>query len=446
MSNFSLGGRTRHHYQQWQTITQDPFVLSCILGCKINFNQTPIQTTPSFQLKFNSLEKAALDEKISELLKDGVITKCTLEEGDYLNNVFLREKKGSNGETTKYRIILNMKSLNKQFVEKIKHKMDTLKTVLNLMERDCFMASIDLKNAFHTIPMDPEYTKFLKFQIDNITYKYLVLPMGFTDSPRLFCKILKPILGFLRKQSFISSLYIDDFYLQGSSYEECADNVKITLETLKKLGFEISDKSMLTPNTQLEHLGFVLNSKTMTVSLSERKREHIKEIILSSLNSKSLTVRDIAKLVGTLIASFPAVSYGPLYHRELEILKINSLNKHYNFENKVSLNPGCVLQLSWWLQEGLFSGNYISHGNPTHIMQSDSSGYAWGALRLDNKTKQTQGFWNEKEILNDINVLELKACLLGVTALCTDLHHCHLQVQVDNTTTVFYIKGGAFLS
>ena len=110
MSNISLGGRTKHHYQQWQTITQDPFVLSCILGCKINFTQVPIQTTPSFQLKFNSLEKAALNEKISELLKDGVITKCTLEEGDYLNNVFLREKKGSNGEATKYRIILNMKT------------------------------------------------------------------------------------------------------------------------------------------------------------------------------------------------------------------------------------------------------------------------------------------------------------------------------------------------
>ena len=84
----------------------DPFILSCILGCKINFTKVPIQTTPLFQLKFNSLEKAALNEKISELLKDGVITKCTLEEGDYLNNVFLREVKGSNGKATKYRIIL----------------------------------------------------------------------------------------------------------------------------------------------------------------------------------------------------------------------------------------------------------------------------------------------------------------------------------------------------
>ena len=414
MSHVPLGGRTKYCYQHWRLITQDPFILSNIKGCKINFTEAPIQVSPAFQLNFNHLEKAALTEKISELLKDNVISECSLEKGDYLNNVFLREKRGKMGEAPKYRIILNTKSLNKNFVEKIHHKMDTLKTVLHLMEKDCFVASIDLKNAFHTIPMDPEYTKFLKFQIDNITYKYLVLPMGFTDSPRLFCKILKPVLVFLRKQAFISSLYIDDFYLQGNSYEECAHNVKVTLMTLKKLGFEISEKSVLIPNTQLDHLGFVLKSKDMTVSLSENKREQIIQLILSSLQSTSLTVREVAKLVGTLIASFPAVKYGLLYHRELEILKINALKGSYYFDKPVSLNTACIRQLSWWLEEGVYSGNVISHGNADFIVQSDSSGFAWGALRLDDNSKKTQGLWNVLEAKCDINVLETKACLLGV--------------------------------
>ena len=440
MSNIPLGGRTKHFSHNWHQITQDPFILSCIKGCTIEFSETPFQISPAYQLNFNHLEKAALTEKISELLKDNVISKCTLEEGDYLNNVFLREKRGKLGEAPKYRIILNMKTLNKNFVEKVHHKMDTLKTVLHLMEPGCFMASIDLKNAFHTIPMDPEYTKFLKFQIDNITYRYNVLPMGFTDSPRLFCKILKPVLVYLRKQALISSLYIDDFYLQGDSYEECAHNVKVTLTTLKKLGFEISEKSTLTPHTQLEHLGFVLNSENMTISLSESKREQITQLILSSLHSTSLTVRDVAKLVGTLIASFPAVKYGLLYHRELELLKINALKGSYFFDKPVSLNSACIRQLTWWLKEGVFSGNVISHGNADVVMQCDSSGYAWGALRLDDSNKKTQGLWDDIEAQSDINILETKACLLGVKALCTDLHNCHLQVQLDNTTAVSHIN------
>ena len=53
-------------------------------------------------------------------------------------------------------------------------------------------------------------------------------------------------------------------------------------------------------------------------------------------------------------------------------------------------------------------------------MQSDSSGFAWGALRLDDSSKKTQGLWGAIEAQGDINILETKACLLGVKALCTD--------------------------
>ena len=166
-------------------------------------------------------------------------------------------------------------------------------------------------------------------------------------------QILKPVLLFLRKQSLISSVYIDDFYLQGASFEECEHNVQVTLSTLHKLGFEISDKSMLIPNKKLEHLGFVLNSEDMTVHLSDKKRTHISELIKSTITSNALTVRDIAIIVGTLIASFPAVKYGPLFHRELEILKTQALKINYNFELPISLNSACLAQLNWWLLEGL---------------------------------------------------------------------------------------------
>ena len=33
---------------------------------------------------------------------------------------------------------------------------------------------------------------------------------------------------------------------------------------------------------------------------------------------KSLTIRDIAKIIGKIVASFPAIMYGPLHYRQLE--------------------------------------------------------------------------------------------------------------------------------
>ena len=376
---------------------------------------------------------------IHNLLQDKVIAHSTFRRGDYMNNVFLREKRDSSPNDRKYRLILNMKKLNKQFVELIHHKIHSLQTCIDLMHQDCYMASIDLKNAFHTLPMDPKYTKYLKFKLGGLVYKYLVLPMGFRDSPRIFCKILKPVLAFLHRKGHISSVYIDDFYLQGRTFEECFNNVETTLELLKSLGFEISDKSSLQPSKTMIHLGFLLDSHQMRISLSEEKRERIRQLIQTALKAEFLNIKELATIIGTLVASFPAVEYGPLFYRQLELFKIHSLKMFKNYKKNVVLDNACKKELDWWLKEGLYCGNVISHGNPDYTIQTDSSSYAWGAILL-NTLISTQGLWKEEEQNLHINALELKAVLLGVKALCTGMHHCHIQVQIDNQTAVTYIN------
>ena len=264
--------------------------------------------------------------------------------------------------------------------------------------------------------------------------------MGYRDSPRLFCKILKPVLAHLRKKGFISSIYIDDFYIQGSTYLECLENVKATLDVLIALGFEISEKSELVPSRSLQHLGFILNSSNMSISLSEKKRLHIKELISKALKVKLLTIKELASLIGTLVASFPGVQWGMLFYRELEFLKIASLQlNNNNYKGKVALNALCREELNWWLNEGLYCGNVISQGNPSLIVQTDSSSYGWGAL-IYNSENKTQGLWSEEERSLHINALEIKAASLGVKALCSSFKSCHIQVQIDNTTAVSYIN------
>ena len=103
--------------------------------------------------------------------------------------------------------------------------MDSLESCLNLMEYNCFMASIDLADAYHSIPMHPSHTKFLKFEVKGQSYKYLVLPQGYKDSPRIFTKITKPIVSHLHERGILGSIYIDDLNDQGSTFEEYKSNV-----------------------------------------------------------------------------------------------------------------------------------------------------------------------------------------------------------------------------
>ena len=139
-----LGGRLKHFSKEWGKLTSDPFVLDCIGGCKIDFTSIPCQTNLPSELKFNKEETEALQELIKEMESDKIVEKCVLEHGDYVSNVFLREKKDRDEEgKKKYRMILNLKKLNRH-VKYVHFKMESLEDCLNLMEKDCYMGSIDI--------------------------------------------------------------------------------------------------------------------------------------------------------------------------------------------------------------------------------------------------------------------------------------------------------------
>ena len=77
--------------------------------------------------------------------------------GDFLSTIFVRPKKDGS-----YRMILNLKPLN-EFVSYYHFKMDTIYTTLKLMRPGCFMASVDLKDAYYSVPVAKEDRKYLKF-------------------------------------------------------------------------------------------------------------------------------------------------------------------------------------------------------------------------------------------------------------------------------------------
>ena len=75
--------------------------------------------------------------------------------------------------------------------------MDTLAAILSLVTPGVYAASIDLNHAYYTIPIAEEQRKFLKFVWNEQLYEFCVLPMGLTSSPRIFTKVMKPVLAIL---------------------------------------------------------------------------------------------------------------------------------------------------------------------------------------------------------------------------------------------------------
>ena len=164
--------------------------------------------------------------------------------------------------------------------------MDNLTSATQMMTRGCYMASVDLRHAYYSVPIKAEYRKYLKFKWKNQLYQYTCFPNGLSNCPHHFTKLMKPVYATFRSQGYLSTSFIDDSYLQGNTLEECTENVAKTAELLDSLGFIIhKEKSVLKPCKELRYLGFALNSEDMTVTLPE-ERKHTHKYCLLVHNSK----------------------------------------------------------------------------------------------------------------------------------------------------------------
>ncbi len=322
-----LAGQVKDHISHWETITKDPVILNAIQHYNIE-EKPPQQTCKPGNIIFSISDKNVINSEIAKLLKKGVIEPAKYTVDSYVSNVFVRPKKDGT-----HRMILNLKALN-MFVAYYHFKMDTFLTAIKLIRPGCFMASIDLKDAYYSIPVANGDRKYLMFAWQGSYYQFTCLPNGLSCAPRLFTKILKPVYAHLRMQGHTCMGHIDDSLLIAPTYEDCMCNINATVELFTKLGFVVHpDKSVFTPTQVIEFLGFILNSLTMLVTLSPTKAAKVHDACQGLLNSKHVTIRDVAHVIGLLVSSFPAVQYGELYYRRLEINKINALKANQgNYE------------------------------------------------------------------------------------------------------------------
>ena len=364
------------------------------------------------------------------MLKKGVIEVTEHEEGEFISPIFLREKPDG-----AQRFILNLKELNNN-LDTIHFKMDTIYTVLDLVFPNCYMASIDLKDAYYTVPIKDECKKYFKFKFEDRLFQFVCLPNGYCHGPRKFTKLLKPPLAHLRMMDHIIASYIDDLINIGADFQECTENVVDTLLWLVKLGFAIHpDKSQLFPSQIITFLGFVIDSVSMTIKLTEKKKIKIYNICQEIIENPNTTIRKLSSIIGKITSSFPGVQFGPLHYRDLERNKCEMLRLNKgNYDSNMRVSQEGLKELFWWRDNIMNSFANIRRNNPTLSIQTDACLTGWGAVF--NGVRAHGGFKREELEGTNINILELRAVLLGLQSHLAEAIEEHILVFSDNTTTV----------
>lgn len=402
-------------------------------GYRIPFFEYPSQSVNDYpNQSFSTADTIAIGKELKHLQDIGAVRQCAPVQGQFLSSIFLVPK--SNGEM---RFILNLKKLNK-FVSLEHFKMEDVRTAVKLMNRDCFMANLDLKEAYFLVLINEHDRKFLRFCFNGTLFEFSALPFGLCTAPCIFTKLLKPVMATLRSRGFLSVNYLDDILCLGDSYSSCLQNISETINLLTELGFIINfEKSVLIPSKVCQFLGFVLNSRHMRLELPDRKKQGILDQTRVLMHQTRISVRDFARYVGTLTAACPAVRYGWAHTKAFERVKYLSLLNNPSYERVISLPDNIQGDLIWWQDNILKTHNPIRISNYTLEIFTDASKTGWGASCRDEKIG---GFWTDEERLHHINYLELLAAFFGLKSFANNLDSCEILMRIDNTTAISYIN------
>lgn len=434
-----MGGRLSRFASEWTKISNNDFVINTInLGYKIHFHTPPpVTTKPAAILPFSQEQTLLIDKSIQDLLDKAAVELVSPEEvhncpGFYSSMFVIPKKNGG------IRPVFNLKNLN-QYLDAPHFKMETIREVSNMINRNDYLTSIDLSDAFLHIPLHIDSRRYLRFKWKSQVYQYSTTAFGLSSVPYVFSKICRPILNWARSQGIKLSAYLDDWILAAPTKQLAAQQSQLVVNQLRQLGWKINlDKSILTPSRNIEHLGFRLNTTTMTASLPTAKlrdlRRSIKQVLQQPTKQTPRKIHSLAmRIQAATFAIFPA----RLYTRHLLYYKNQMVKSTADWDKVLPLDQPSIEELKWWYDNlNKWNGRSILPTTPSATVYVDASNTGWGCHW---KNQRAHGYWTHEESLQSINWRELKAAHLALQSFPT-LKNTTILIRTDNTTSLSYIN------
>ena len=200
---------------------------------------------------------------------------------------------------------------------------------------------------------------------------------------------MKPVFSSLRKIGHVNVCYLDDSLLISNTYDNCFKNIEDMSNLLDSFGFTIHlNKSVFVPSQVITFLEFIIDSISMTIKLTDEKKDNLIQDCLRLQNKREVVIRDLAQVVGKMVASEPGVEYAALYYKPLEQAKTLALKQSKgNFDDKMLLDNQLRECIKWWIENVKTSNKLIVRSKPDIVLKWDSSKTGWGGLVDKSKLK-----------------------------------------------------------
>ena len=309
-----------------------------------------------------------------------------------------------------------------------------------------FMGKIDLQSAYRSVPVHPSQYAFtgLHWIFENHKKHYMYdsrLPFGARKSPYIFHTLTQAVKRMMVRRGFTATtVFLDDFFVAGETFEECLIAYNTLIKLLCSLGFMINWTKVCDPTQRLVFLGVVIDTVHGTLSLEQTKVKRLQNDLTGIQARKRVTRRQLESLAGKLSWAAHVIPWGRTHLRSIfNVIKTLNLPKH-----KV-LTSVITTDLQWW-------SVWLSMGNNTKLIWDNRPllhAYTDASLRAGGGFYQGDWFYSEwqadwPDISDDhINIKELGSVCIAALRWGPTWSGHRVMIHTDSRVVEAMINNGS---
>ena len=240
-------------------------------------DEIPVFQNPQ---RLSADHRATANKIIESWLEKGIVKESISE---YASPVVLTSRK--NGDP---RLCVDYRVLNKKIIRD-RYPLPLIEDLLDRLQGAKVFSTLDLKDGFFHVPLEPESTKFTAFVVPDGHYEFLRVPFGLCNSPAVFQRHIRAIFRHLMANGTMTS-YLDDIIISTESEEENVEKLQLVLELASKHGLIINWKKCTLLVREVEYLGYIV--KDGTIRPSEVKTRAVMDF------PKPRSIKEIQSFVG----------------------------------------------------------------------------------------------------------------------------------------------------
>ena len=194
--------------------------------------------------------------------------------------------------------------------------METPESIRTSLQKGKWVTSIDFKEAYFHIPINPQSRKYLHFHMQGQFYQFKALPLGLSTAPMEIRTIVKKVKLMAQNKSVRIHQYLDDWWIRNHippnlshSYLESSSCVSgIRLDS--KHGLELEPKQVF------KSVGYQYDLREGKIRPTLESWQTLNN--LNFLSDPYFRAKQLISLIGLLIATKKQVHLGWLHVRWIQ--------------------------------------------------------------------------------------------------------------------------------